>query len=155
LLAPIYWLFNSTRHAVNRPGALWNKIMPLDGRAPLPQVPGVGFEQPPVPCQLQGDKAVKIAAHAHIIEFGLLAMILAFFQPYVNLREKWKLRWAVALLAGSVLLPVCALFELRFGLFAGGLADVGGLMVIVALVAMWIGIVRYTGRLDVGAEIAS
>jgi hypothetical protein len=101
--------------------------------------------------ELQGDKAVKIAAHAHIIEFGLLA----FFQPCVNLSEKWKLRWVVVLLAGSVLLPVCVLFELRFGLFAGGLADVGGLMVIVALVAMWSGIVRYTGRLDVGPEIAS
>jgi hypothetical protein len=105
--------------------------------------------------RLQGNKAVKIAAHAHVIEFGLLAMILAFFQPCVNLSEKWKVRWVVVLLAGSVLLPVCVLFELRFGLFAGGLADVGGLMVIVALVAMWIGIVRYTGRLDVGAEMAS
>jgi hypothetical protein len=105
--------------------------------------------------QLQGDKAVKIAAHAHIIEFGLLAMMLAFFQPCVNLSEKWKLRWVDVLLAGSLLLPVCVLFELRFGLFAGGLADVGGFMVIVALVAMWIGILRYTGRLDVGAEIAS
>src|ERR1700674_5290170 len=40
--------------------------------------------------QLQGDKAVKIAAHAHSIEFGLLAMLLAFFQPYVNLRESWN-----------------------------------------------------------------
>ena len=41
--------------------------------------------------QLQGDKAVKIAAHAHIIEFGLLAMLLGFFQPYVQLSEIWKL----------------------------------------------------------------
>jgi hypothetical protein len=105
--------------------------------------------------QLQGEKAVKIAAHAHIIEFGLLAMILAFFQPYVNLSEKWKLRWVVVLITGSVLLPVCVLFELRFGLFAGALADVGGFMVIVALIAMWVGIVRYTGNLDVGAEGAS
>ena len=38
----------------------------------------------------QGDKAVKIAAHAHIIEFGLLAMILSFVQPYVSLSEKWQ-----------------------------------------------------------------
>jgi hypothetical protein len=105
--------------------------------------------------QLQGDKAVKIAAHAHIIEFGLLAMILGFFQPYVNLSEKWKARWVVVLLLGGVLLPVCVLFELRFGLFAGGLADVGGLMVIVALAAMWFGIARYSGRLDAGGEIAS
>jgi hypothetical protein len=98
--------------------------------------------------QLQGDKAVKIAAHAHTIEFGLLAMLLAFFQPYVNLRENWKTRWAYILLIGSVLLPVCVLMELQYGLVAGGLADLGGLLVIIALLAMWIGILRYTGRLD-------
>src|SRR6476646_2277416 len=96
--------------------------------------------------QLQGDKAVKIAAHAHIIEFGLLAMLLAFFQPYVSLRETWTLRWAYILIIGSVLLPVCVLMELRFGLVAGGLADFGGLLVIIALLAMWIGILRYTGQ---------
>jgi hypothetical protein len=98
--------------------------------------------------QLQGDKAVKIAAHAHIVEFGLLAMLLAFFQPYVALRQAWKLRWACVLLLGSVLLPVCVLLELRYGLVAGGLADFGGLLVIIALLAMWIGILRYTGQLD-------
>jgi hypothetical protein len=98
--------------------------------------------------QLQGDKAVKIAAHAHMIEFGLLAMIVAFFQPYVQLRDVWQRRWAATLLVGSVLLPVCVLMELRFGLLAGGLADTGGLLVIIALFAMWIGILRYTGQLD-------
>ncbi|HYL61281.1 MAG TPA: hypothetical protein VE077_01580 [Candidatus Methylomirabilis sp.] len=98
--------------------------------------------------QLQGNKAVEIAAHAHSIEFGVLAMILAFFQPYVSLRDDWKRRWAWVLLIGSLLLPVCVLLELRFGLIAGGLADMGGLLVILALLAMWIGILRYTGSLD-------
>jgi hypothetical protein len=98
--------------------------------------------------QLQGDKAVKIAAHAHIIEFGLLAMLLAFFQPYVQLNEVWKRRWAVVLLCGSLLLPVCVLMEMKFGLVAGGIADLGGLLVILALLAMWIGILRYTGSID-------
>jgi len=98
--------------------------------------------------QLQGDKAVKIAAHAHIIEFGLLAMMLALCQPYVRLRETWKIRWAYVLILGSALLPVCVLMELRYGLVAGGLADFGGLLVIAALFAMWIGILRYTGELD-------
>lgn len=104
--------------------------------------------------QLQGDKAVKIAAHAHSIEFGLLAMVLAFFQPIVNLSDRWKYCWAWILLAGSVLLPVCVLLELQFGLIAGGLADFGGLLVIVALLGMWIGILRYTGELDARAEAA-
>jgi hypothetical protein len=98
--------------------------------------------------QLQGDKAVKIAAHAHIIEFGLLAMLMALFQPYVQLSEAWKRRWAAVLLCGSLLLPVCVLMEMKFGLVAGGIADLGGLLVILALLAMWIGILRYTGSVD-------
>lgn len=98
--------------------------------------------------QLQGEKAVNIAAHSHFAEFGLLAMLLSFFQPYVSLREVWKGRWAAILLLGSLILPICVLLEIRFGLFAGGMADFGGLLVIVALFAMWIGILRYTGTLD-------
>jgi hypothetical protein len=98
--------------------------------------------------QLQGEKAVNIAAHAHSIEFGLLAILLAFFQPYVRLREIWRRRWAWVLLTGSAMLPVCVLMELKYGLLAGGMADTGGLLVIVALMAMWAGILRYTGEMD-------
>lgn len=94
---------------------------------------------------LQAEKAVKIAAHAHLIEFGFLAMMLALVQPLVFLAEAWRRRWAVVLLTGSLLLPVCVLLELRFGLLAGGLADFGGLLVIVALTAMAIGILRHDG----------
>lgn len=97
---------------------------------------------------LQGDKAVNIAAHAHAIEFGILAMLLGLFQPFVALSDGWKRRWAAILLLGSVMLPVCVFFELRYGLLAGGFADVGGLLVVLALLAMWIGILRYTGQLD-------
>jgi hypothetical protein len=98
--------------------------------------------------QLQGERAVNIAAHAHSIEFGLLAMLLAFFQPYVGLSALWKRRWAGVLLLGSMLLPVFVLLELQYGLLAGGVADLGGLLVIIALLAMWIGVLRYTGTLD-------
>jgi hypothetical protein len=97
---------------------------------------------------LQGEKAVNIAAHAHFAEFGLLAMLLGFFQPYVSLRHGWKRRWAGVLLFGSALLPACVLLEVKFGLLAGALADLGGLLVIVAGFAMWVGILRYTGALD-------
>jgi hypothetical protein len=57
------------------------------------------------------------------------------------------------LLLGSLLLPVCVLLEMRYGLVAGGIADFAGLLVIFALLAMWIGILRYTGELD--ASVAS
>jgi hypothetical protein len=97
---------------------------------------------------LAGSRAVNIAAHSHVIEFGMLAMLLSFVQPYVFLSELWKRRWTQLLLAGSLILPVFVLLELKFGLLAGGIADIGGLMVIVALVAMLVGVLRYTGTLD-------
>ncbi|MGH9792927.1 MAG: hypothetical protein ACRD5W_17100, partial [Candidatus Acidiferrales bacterium] len=92
---------------------------------------------------LQAERAVNIAAHAHIIEFGTLAMLLAFVQPWVFLSERWKRRWAMVLLAGSAILPVFVLAELWWGLVAGGIADTGGLLVIIALTAMLIGVLRY------------
>lgn len=104
---------------------------------------------------LAGARAVNIAAHSHVIEFGMLAMLLSFVQPYVFLGEAWKRRWTQVLLAGSLILPVFVLLELNFGLLAGGIADIGGLMVIVALVAMLVGVVRYTGVLDGMEGVAS
>jgi hypothetical protein len=69
-------------------------------------------------------------------------------QPYVFLRGGQKAFWVKVLLAGSLILPVCVFLEQEFGLVAGGIADVGGLLVIMALVAMLVGVVRYTGYLD-------
>lgn len=103
---------------------------------------------------LQANKAVKIAAHAHFIEFGVLAFLLAFIQPYVFLNERWKRRWVIVLLFGSAVLPVFVPLELRWGLLAGGIADAGGALVVIALLAMLIGILRYTGQLDSQPELA-
>jgi hypothetical protein len=75
-------------------------------------------------------------------------MLLSFVQPFVFLSEKWKGRWVKVLLGGSVILPVFVLLELKLGLLAGGIADIGGLMVVVGLAGMLVGIVRYTGSLD-------
>jgi hypothetical protein len=100
---------------------------------------------------LQAEKAVQIAAHSHIIEFGLLAILLSFVQPFVFLSKRWKKIWVRVLLAGSVVLPVFVLLEPKLGLLAGGIADAGGLMVIVALVGMLVGVVRHTGSLDAEA----
>jgi hypothetical protein len=97
---------------------------------------------------LQGNKAVHIAAHSHIIEFGMMAMLLAFIQSYVFLSERWKRRWVVVFLMGSVVLPVFVLLEVRWGLVAGGIADVGGLLVIIALCGMLVGVLRHTGKID-------
>lgn len=104
---------------------------------------------------LQAEKGVKIAAHSHIIEFGLLAMMLAFIQPYVYLSEHWRRRWVVVYLAGSVILPVAVFLELYFGLLAGGVADFGGLLVILALFGMLAGVLRHTGRIDAAQGVAA
>jgi hypothetical protein len=104
---------------------------------------------------LQAEKAVNIAAHSHVIEFGLLAILLSFVQPYVFLHEKWKRRWVRVLLLGSVLLPLFVLLELKMGLIAAGIADLGGLMVIGAMVGMLVGVLRYSGRLDAETESAT
>lgn len=97
---------------------------------------------------LATEKAVRIAAHSHIIEFGILAILLSFIQPFVYLRDGWKRRWILLLLAGSLILPIFVLLELKLGLLAGGIADVGGLMVLIALIGMLVGILRYAGVLD-------
>jgi hypothetical protein len=102
--------------------------------------------------RLQASKAVRIAAHAHIIEFGLLALLLAFLQPYVFLSERWRRIWVRVYLAGSLILPVFVLCEIRFGLVAGGIADLGGLLVALALLGMLVGVIRYTGTLDAVRE---
>jgi hypothetical protein len=100
---------------------------------------------------LAAARAVAIAAHSHIIEFGLLAMLLSFVQPYILLSERWKRRWVITLLIGSLMLPVFVLAELKFGLPAGGIADLGGLLVIIALAGMLVGVVRYSGSAEANA----
>jgi hypothetical protein len=40
------------------------------------------------------------------------------------------------------------LLELNLGLLAGGIADLGGLLVIVGLSGMLVGVLRYSGSLD-------
>jgi len=97
---------------------------------------------------LAAERAVMIAAHSHAIEFGLLAMLLSFVQPYVFLSDRWKRRWVLLLLSGSFALPLFVLLEVDLGLVAGGIADIGGLLVIIALVGMLVGVLRYSGHLD-------
>jgi hypothetical protein len=122
---------------INASVAQQNKPTP-DMKDPHSVVEGYGL--------IQAEKAVNIAAHSHIIEFGLLAILLAFVQKYVFLAEAWKKRWVVLLLIGSVVLPAFVLLELSLGLVAGGIADAGGLMVIIALVGMLVGVLRNNRR---------
>ena len=103
---------------------------------------------------LQANVAVNIAAHTHFIEFGFLAMLLAFIQRYVLLREKWKLIWSGCVLVGSFFLPLFVWLEIYLGLFAGGLADAAGFVGIAGLAGMLAGVWRYTGAIDAVQESA-
>lgn len=100
---------------------------------------------------VMAERGIKIAAHAHINELGLLLMLLAFLQPLVFLAPRWQKRWALAMLIGAVGLPFAVLMELRYGLKAGAVADLCGLLMIIAVFAMMLGIYRHTGRVD-GAQ---
>lgn len=91
---------------------------------------------------IQAEKAVNIAAHSHIIEFGLLSMLLAFLQSYVFLAERVRRVMVTLMLTGSVVLPVFVLLEIQLGIFAAAMADFGGLLVIVALIGMASGVLR-------------
>jgi hypothetical protein len=97
---------------------------------------------------LQVERAVMIAAHAHVIEFGLLALMMAIVQPYVFLSRAWRRRLVWMMLGGAVVLPVAVYSEMWYGLLAGGVADFAGLMVILALFGMLIGVFRHTGKVD-------
>lgn len=99
---------------------------------------------------LQAERGVMIAAHAHVIEFGLLALMMAIAQPYVFLRRVWRRRLVWMMLGGAAILPAAVYAEMWYGLLAGGVADFAGLMVIVSLFGMFIGVVRHSGKVDAG-----
>jgi len=97
---------------------------------------------------LQVERGVMIAAHAHVIEFGLLALMLAIAQPFVFLSQKWRRRLVWMMLGGGIVLPIAVFAEIWYGLLAGAVADFAGLMVILALFGMFIGVLRETGKAD-------
>lgn len=97
---------------------------------------------------IQADRGVSIAAHAHINEFGMLALLLAFIQPYIFLSARWRKRWVKLFIVASAILPIAVLSELKFGFPAMILADVSGLAIIISLFAMFVGVLRHTGKQD-------
>ena len=102
---------------------------------------------------LQSRMAIITAAHSHVIEMGMLAMLLGLLQEFVFLSPAWKRRWAIVFCVGSAAMPVCTYIASRAGLTAAGFADFFGLIGIVALFATLFGVVRYTGAYDRGLAV--
>jgi hypothetical protein len=96
----------------------------------------------------QALRGITIAAHAHVNEMGILLLLLSFVQPFLLYSNAWKKRWARVAVVGAFGMPVSIAMELKFGLLAGFFADSFGLTVIIALVAMLFGLLRYTGSKD-------
>lgn len=98
--------------------------------------------------RIQSKIAIQTAAHSHAIEFGMLGILLGFMQNFVLLQERWKLRWACVFLLGSFFLPVFVFTASLVGLVSAGFADLAGFLALLALCAMTIGVIRYTGASD-------
>jgi hypothetical protein len=101
---------------------------------------------------LQEERAIMIATHAHIVEMGLLALLMAIVQPFVFLSPGWRRRLVWMMLGGAALLPIAIYSERWFGLLAGGVADFAGLLVILAMFGMLFGVLRHTGKMDAEEE---
>jgi hypothetical protein len=92
--------------------------------------------------------AIVTAAHSHVIEMGIMAMLLAFVQDFIFLSDRWKRRWAILFCGGGAVMPICTYCASIFGLVPAGFADAFGMMSMVALFAMLCGLIRHTGAAD-------
>jgi hypothetical protein len=98
--------------------------------------------------KLQSKMAILTAAHSHAIEMGLIALLLAFVQGYVAFGARVRQACAWAFLLGATALPICIYNATIFGLRAAAFADLSGLVVLGAMLAMAVGMIRETGWRD-------
>jgi hypothetical protein len=102
--------------------------------------------------QLQLEKGVKVAAHAHLNEFGLMMLLLSFIQPLIFLSEQAKRRTVAALIVAGFGLPLAVLSEMKIGLVGGGIADTFGLVAISCLLIMLYGVARQSAVTDINDQ---
>src|SRR5258708_18926271 len=88
---------------------------------------------------------IVTAAHSHIIEMGIMAVLLAFVQNFVFLSDRWKRKWAVLFCVGGAVMAICTFFASIFGLATAGFAVAFGMLRLIAVFARFCGPVRPTG----------
>src|SRR5882762_4459892 len=95
------------------------------------------------------NRGTKVDTHVHMIAFGYLALMLALLAPWITLSADTKKWLAWVFLCGSGLLPTCVFLIHYVGLaysplkaigWASILADLGGLLVIVAVLGYLVGL---------------
>jgi len=100
-------------------------------------------------------RAINIAVHTHINEMGILLLLMSFIQGFIHYSEKTRKFWARFAVISGFGLPVGILLEIKLGIIGSILADFFGFTMIVSLMAMLFGLLRYTGARDPLEEDAS
>ena len=95
-------------------------------------------------------RAINVASHTHINEMGILLLLVSFVQAFVQYPEATRKRWAKLAVVGAFGLPAGILLEIPYGIVGSVIADSAGFLVIVSLMAMLFGLLRYTGASDAG-----
>jgi len=98
---------------------------------------------------LQSRMGITAAAHSHVIEYGTLAILLAFLQPFVGLDPRWKARWEWIFVAAALAMGLCIYNATIFGLVSAGLADFFGVFLLLTLSANLIGVMRPSAEMHV------
>lgn len=88
-------------------------------------------------------RAINVATHTHINEMGILLLLLSFTQGLLPYSDAVRSRWAMAAVVGAFLLPVGILLEIPYGVVGSVVADGGGFVVIISLLVMLLGLLRY------------
>src|SRR5216684_4658351 len=98
------------------------------------------------------NRGTKVDTHVHIIAFGYLALMLSLLGPWIALSANTKKRLAWVFLGGAGLLPMCVFLIHYVGLaysplkaigWASIFADLGGLLVVVAVLGYLVGLGKY------------
>ena len=93
-------------------------------------------------------RAINIAVHTHINEMGILLLLMSFMQVAIHYTNRTRMRWAQVAVVSGFGLPIGILLEIKLGIVGSVLADFFGFTMIIALMAMLFGLLRYTGAAD-------
>lgn len=92
--------------------------------------------------------AIRATVHSHAIDFGTMAVLLAFVQNVILLEERWKRFWAWFFVFSAWVMPICIFTATLVGLVAAAFADLFGVFLMICLAVFLYGAVRYTGVRD-------
>jgi hypothetical protein len=93
-------------------------------------------------------RAINVAVHTHINEMGILLLLMAFVQAFIQYTDTVRRRWAQLAIVSGFGLPIGILMEINFGILGSIVADFFGFTMIVSLMAMLFGLLRRTGARD-------